>query len=83
MNTIQIPSTEPAGRIICPRCGNAKNFIEVVGNTLLTTHYVQNRDGSFTPMETETEVLGEVKLYCGQCSADISEFNNHLHEMMF
>jgi len=83
MNTVQIPSAEPAGRIVCRRCGNAKNFIEVAGNALLTTHYVQNRDGSFTPMETETEILGEVKLYCGQCSADISEFNNHLHEMMF
>lgn len=83
MKKVQIPTGEPAGRIICPRCGNSVNFIEVADNVLMTTHFVQNRDGSFSPKDSETEVVGEIKLFCGQCSADISEFHGHLNEMIF
>jgi hypothetical protein len=83
MKSVPIPSGEPAGRIVCPRCGNAKNFVEVAGNVLVTTHFIQNRDGSFTTVDRETENLGEVKLYCGHCSTDVSQFHSHLHEMIF
>jgi ribosomal protein S27AE len=83
MNKVLLPSGDPAGRIICPKCGNVTNFIEIVDHVLLTTHFIQNRDGSFSSVNSETDVAGPVKLFCGKCSADISHFHNHLHEMKF
>ena len=83
VHTVQIPSGKPAGRIICPRCGNAKDFVEVVNNVLVTNHYIQNSDGSFSPVQKETEITGEVKLFCGRCSADVSEFHSHFQGMIF
>ncbi len=83
MNTVQVPSGRPAGRIICPRCGNAKDFVEVASNVLLTNHYIQNRDGSFSSVQNETEVIGGVKLFCGRCSTDVSEFHTHFQGMIF
>lgn len=83
MSKVQIPSGKPAGRIICPRCGNAKDFVELASNVLVTNHYIQNSDGSFTPMHNATEVAGEIKLFCGKCSADLSEFQAHFQEMIF
>ncbi|RUM36591.1 MAG: hypothetical protein DSY50_02205 [Desulfobulbus sp.] len=83
MNKVHIPAGDPAGRIICPRCGNATSFIEIADHVLLTTHFVQNRDGSFSSVSSETDVTGKVKLFCGKCSADISQFHSHLHEMKF
>ncbi len=83
MTKVQLPSGEPAGRIICPKCGNGTNFIEVADHVILTTHFVQNRDGSFSSVDSETDVAGPVKLYCGKCSADITQFHEHLHEMKF
>jgi DNA-directed RNA polymerase subunit M/transcription elongation factor TFIIS len=83
MKTVAIPSGEPSGRITCNRCGNASQFVEMANNVLVTTHYVQNRDGSFTQEESETEVLGEVRLLCGQCGADLSQYHSHFMEMTF
>ncbi len=83
MSTVQISNGEPAGRIICPECGNATDFVEVAENVIITTHFVQNRDGSFTPMENESTALGEVRLFCGQCDTDMTEVLGHLREMIF
>ena len=46
------------GRIICPTCGNDRDFIEVARNVIVTTRYIQNLDGSFTPEENEIEIGG-------------------------
>lgn len=83
MSKVQIPTGKSAGRIICPRCGNVKDFVEVVNHVLVTNRYIQNRDGSFSPIQNETESAGEVKLFCGRCSADVSEFYTHFQEMIF
>lgn len=80
---VHIPSGEPAGRITCPDCGNAKDFVEIADKVLVTTHYVQNIDGSFTPEDNETEVFGEVKFICGSCGRDLSAYHSHFLEMSF
>lgn len=80
---VQVPGGEPTGRIICPRCGNSTDFLEVAEGVQLSTHYVQNIDGSFTPVEHTSEVDGEIRLYCGQCSADMTAFHQHFLDMLF
>ncbi|MFO8241192.1 MAG: hypothetical protein R6T90_09375 [Dissulfuribacterales bacterium] len=70
-------------RIICPHCGNEWNFYQIAEEVKLTTRYIQNADGSFTPLNDDSRILGEVKLYCGECQADLSEFHNRFLEMLF
>lgn len=83
MKKVQVSTTRPLGRIACPNCGNDHDFIEVARDVVVTTRYVQNDDGSFTPEESETEIRGKVSLYCGQCETDVSMFHQHLMEMIF
>lgn len=83
MSKVKVPNGKPAGRIICPRCGNVKDFVEVANHVVVTNHYIQNRDGSFSPIQNETGAAGEVKLFCARCSADVSEFYDHFQEMIF
>jgi hypothetical protein len=83
MKKVQVPVGRPFGRIVCPNCGNDQEFVEVARNVVVTTRYVQNDDGSFTPDEGDSEVLGKVGLYCSQCDADMTSFHNHLLEMIF
>ena len=83
MKRVKIPTGEPAGRISCQACGNSTDFVEVAENVLVTTHYVQNADGSFTPQENETEIHGAVRLFCGKCGADLTPFHGHFLEMIF
>ena len=83
MSTVQISNGEPAGRIICSECGNATDFVEVADNVIITTHFVQNRDGSFTKAETESHAIGEIRLFCGQCDTDMTQLHAHLREMIF
>ncbi|MHB8811478.1 MAG: hypothetical protein ACYC9M_15935 [Desulfobulbaceae bacterium] len=83
MKKVQVPAGRPLGRIVCPNCGNDREFVEVARNVVVTTRYVQNDDGSFTPDEGESEVLGKVGLYCSQCDADVSIYHNHLMELIF
>lgn len=83
MKKVQVPAGRPLGRIVCPNCGNDREFVEVARNVIVTTRYVQNDDGSFTPDEGESEVLGKVGLYCSQCDADVSIYHNHLMELIF
>lgn len=70
-------------RIICPHCGNEWNFYQIAEEVKLTTRYVQNADGSFTLLSDDSRILGEVKLYCGECQTDLSEFHNRFLEMLF
>ena len=83
MKKVQIPSGEPVGRIACPHCGNDAEFVETADTVQVTTRYVQNSDGSFTPMENSTEIHGEVQFVCGQCGADLTRFRGHFLEMSF
>lgn len=80
---VLVPSGQPMGRIICPACGNDQDFIEVARDVIVTTRYIQNLDGSFTPEDNDTEIVGKVGLFCGQCNADLTIFYNHLQELTF
>lgn len=70
-------------RIKCPHCGNDSDFLEVADGVILTTSYHQNKDGSFTQEGDESQILGEIKFYCGECNADLSHFHNRFLEMLF
>ena len=83
MKKVQIPTGDPVGRIICQECGNDTDFIEQADNVTVTTHFIQNTDGSFTPAENTTEIIGEVRFLCGFCGADLSQFHTHFQEMSF
>jgi hypothetical protein len=76
-------SFHPGRRIACPSCGNDLHFYEIAEEVMLTTRYVQNGDGSFTPQSDDSRILGEVKLYCGECQADLSQFHTRFVEMLF
>ncbi|MGI6656980.1 MAG: hypothetical protein ACOX5Z_09200 [Desulfobulbus sp.] len=83
MKKLRVPTGEPAGRLACPQCGNTRQFVEVAENVLVTTHYVQNNDGSFTPEDNSTEIFGEVKFLCGECGEDMTRYHGHFLEMSF
>jgi predicted RNA-binding Zn-ribbon protein involved in translation (DUF1610 family) len=83
MQKVHIPTGEPAGRIVCDQCGNARHFVEIAENVLVTTRYQQNNDGSFTPEENTSEITGGVKFLCWQCGADMTRFHAHFLEMSF
>jgi len=80
---VKIPTGRPAGHLVCPVCGNTEDFLELAQNVTVTTRYLQNVDGSFSPEENETEIHGEVHLLCGKCSADMTGYHNHFLEMIF
>lgn len=71
------------GLISCPECGNDIDFYEVAENVVITTHYLQNADGSFTPEEDSSQILGPVRLVCGECQADLTQFHDRFSEMLF
>ncbi|MDF1577752.1 MAG: hypothetical protein RQ753_06510 [Desulfurivibrionaceae bacterium] len=70
-------------RISCPICGNDKEFLEVADGVILTSHYIQNKDGSFTQDGDESEILGDITLFCGDCGADLTEYHQHFLDMLF
>jgi hypothetical protein len=70
-------------RITCPECGNDTDFFEVADGVILTTHYSQNEDGSFTQDEDESQILGEITFYCGECNTDLTQFHQRFLEMLF
>lgn len=81
MQPADLPS--PTNRIACPLCGNSVEFYEVAEDVVITTCYTQNDDGSFTPQEDTSEILGEIKLICGRCQEDMSLFRPRFSEMLF
>jgi len=74
------PSTQ---RINCPECSNNKEFLEVSDGVILTTRFIQNSDGSFSQELDDSQVLGQVKFYCGDCGADLTLFHKRFLEMLF
>lgn len=87
MRTITKPAkmkfTTTKLRIACPNCGNDTEFYEVADGVVLTIRYVQNEDGSFTPIADDSEVFGELKFYCGECNEDLTQFHKRFQEMLF
>ena len=75
-----LPSTQ---RITCTECNNNKEFLEVSDGVILTTRFVQNKDGSFSQELDDSQVLGQVKFYCGDCGADLTQFHKRFLEMLF
>ena len=77
---VTVPSTQ---RITCPECTNNKDFLEVSDGVILTTRFLQNSDGSFSQELDDSQVLGQVKFYCGDCGADLTQFHKRFLEMLF
>ncbi|GAB6191272.1 hypothetical protein [Desulfocastanea catecholica] len=80
-----IPFDPPtvANLLKCPYCGNESGFFEITDDVITTTHYIQNSDGSFTIESKSSQSLGDVKLFCGNCEEDITEFHQRFSEMIF
>lgn len=70
-------------RITCSECSNNKEFLEVSDGVILTTRFVQNKDGSFSQELDDSQVLGQVKFFCGDCGADLTHFHKRFLEMLF
>jgi predicted RNA-binding Zn-ribbon protein involved in translation (DUF1610 family) len=70
-------------KISCPVCGNDEDFLEVANGVILTSRYFQNEDGSFTLDGDESDILGEVKFFCGDCGADLTAYQQHFLDMLF
>lgn len=78
-------NTEPkvANRLTCPYCGNNTHFFQIAEDAIITTHFRQNSDGSFTQEENESQVFGEIKLFCGNCEEELPDFLDRFTEMVF
>jgi hypothetical protein len=78
-------SHEPtiANRLMCPFCGNDTEFFQIAEDAIITTYYRQNADGSFTQEVNESQVLGDIKLFCGSCEEELPEFLDRFTEMVF
>lgn len=70
-------------RLVCPHCQNDTEFIEVAEDAVITTSYNQNKDGSFTANDQSSEILGNIRLYCGNCGESLDEFYERFREMLF
>lgn len=70
-------------RITCSNCGNDTEFFEVADGVILTTRYLQNEDGSFIQDGDESQILGEIKFYCGECNEDLSAHHQRFMDMLF
>ena len=70
-------------RINCPDCGNNKEFLEVSEGVILTTRFIQNDDGSFSQELDDSQVMGQIRFYCGDCGAELTQFHQRFLEMLF
>jgi hypothetical protein len=70
-------------RIVCPHCGNDHDFIEVADDVIITTRYLQNNDCSFNQAGDESQVMGDISFFCGECNADLTLFHPRFLEMLF
>ena len=75
--------TEVGEIIVCPDCGNNKEFLEVSEGVILTTRFIQNDDGSFSQELDDSQVMGQIKFYCGDCGAELTQFHQRFLEMLF
>jgi hypothetical protein len=80
-----MPFSRPAvaNLLKCPYCDNDSDFFEISDDVITTTHYLQNKDGSFTLEKRSSQSLGDVKLFCGNCEEDLSSFHQRFSEMIF
>ncbi len=69
--------------ITCSNCGNDTDFFEVADSVILTSRYVQNSDGSFEQDGDESQILGEVRLFCAECNQDLTAYHQRFVEMLF
>jgi predicted RNA-binding Zn-ribbon protein involved in translation (DUF1610 family) len=72
-----------SAKISCPVCGNNEEFLEIADGVILTSRFLQNEDGSFTQDSDESEIMGEVKFFCGDCGADLTEYHPYFLDMLF
>ena len=72
-----------AAKISCPVCGNDEDFFEIADGVILTSRFLQNEDGSFTRDGDESQILGEIKFFCGECESDLTLFHQHFLDMLF
>lgn len=70
-------------KISCPNCGNDEDFLEVADGVVLTSRFIQNEDGSFSQDGDESEILGEIKFFCGDCGTELTEYHHHFLDMLF
>jgi hypothetical protein len=77
------PEPKIANRLTCPFCNNDGEFFEIAEDALITTYYIQNQDGSFTANEQNTEILGSVRLFCGECGESLEDQHARFKEMIF
>lgn len=70
-------------RIVCPHCGNDHDFIEVADEVIITTRYIQKNDCSFAQAGDESQVMGDISFFCGECNADLTLFHPRFLEMLF
>ena len=78
-----LKETKIVNMLACPFCQNTKEFFEVAEDALITTYYSQNKDGSFTANDQSSEILGEVKLFCGNCGESLDDYRERFREMVF
>ncbi|MDO5673855.1 MAG: hypothetical protein Q4G66_02900 [bacterium] len=57
--------------------------MEQLESVMVTTTYMQNTDGSFTPVEQNSDTAGEMAFLCGECGYDLTLFHAHFREMAF
>ena len=72
-----------AAKISCPVCGNDEDFFEIADGVILTSRFLQNEDGSFSRDGDESQILGEIKFFCGECESDLTEYHKYFLEMLF
>ncbi|OAG27300.1 hypothetical protein TH606_07720 [Thermodesulfatator autotrophicus] len=70
-------------RIVCPYCGNDEDFWEYAEGVTIKTHYIQNEDGSFSPISDDTQIFGEIRFICGKCNSDLTKYHKQFLEMLF
>lgn len=80
---MSMPERRAVNLICCPACGNSEDFIEVAENVIITTCYLQNPDGIFTPDGDSSQIVGPVRLICGECEEDLTAFHQRFTEMLF
>jgi hypothetical protein len=80
-----MPSSKPkiVNRLTCPFCDNDSEFFEIAEDALVTTYFKQNQDCSFTADDQNTEILGSVRLFCGNCGESLDDFHERFREMTF
>ncbi len=75
--------TKIVNRLTCPFCNNDSEFFEIAEDALITTYYGQNEDGSFTANDQNSEILGNISLFCGGCGENLDEYHERFREMIF